>query len=460
MWDIVNWQVLFLLVSSPLVSCSADSSPNQVQEFHVKYVRAPREYTLLPRFTNSTTSTSSSLTSTPSISSTSSSTTTSTNTPPPLITFPPPTAVSISEVASVTTDTHTNIDGTEVPVLHGCFFCPPGSDSGLVLFGIPVVPGVYPPPPTPPVPGFPTITIGNGGNPTEDDGPTTTASSSSTTSMSFTTSSTTSSSGSETPISTAVTIIWEDWGSTEESPSEDDEAADYAQSQIDAAFGSTSVTTSSSTSTSSASTSSAPTSSVSTSSVSTSSVSTSSVSTSSVSTSSVSTTSSASSSSATPSPSSPTLSVSSTSPTSTISTTTQPTPTPTPTPTTPLERGPIICHNEADFPGHADINPGAQDEFSNDFSGLDGVDEYLGPGSPAVELNIEDGHGISYQYSASWVEGCITSVDKQSYRFPLGSPSLITAYLLVREDFTKCANGGVGGKTQAGCLMFEFTGGR
>ncbi|RYO99474.1 hypothetical protein DL763_001498 [Monosporascus cannonballus] len=427
MWDIVNWQALFLLFFSPLVSCIADSFPNQVQELHVEYVRAPRGYTLLPRFTNSTTS---------------SSTTSSTDAPPPLTTFPPPTAVSTSEVTSVTTNTHTNIDGTEVPVLHGCSFCPSGSDSGLILFGIPDVPGVYPPPPNPPLPGFPTITIGNDGNPTEDDGPTTTTSSTSTTSTSTTTSGTTPSSSSEAPTSTMVEVVWEDWGSTEESPSEDDEAADYAQSQIDAAFGSSRVTTSSSASTSSASTSSASTSSASTSSASTSLVSTSSV-----------TTSSASNSSATPSPSSTTSSVPTTLPTST---TTQH----TPTPTTPLERGPIICHNEADFPGHADINPGAQDEFSTDFSGLDDVDEYLGPGSPAIELNTKDGDGVSYQYSASWIEGCVTSVDKQSYRFPLGSPSQITAYLLVREAFTKCDNGGVGGKSQAGCLMFEFTGGR
>ncbi|RYP57836.1 hypothetical protein DL769_009244 [Monosporascus sp. CRB-8-3] len=457
MWEIVNWQVLFLLVFSPLVSCSADPFPNQVQELHVEYVRAPREYTLLPRFTNSTTSSSfsstssssisasSSLTSISTILSTSSTTTPPTDTPPPLTTFPPPTAVSTSEVTSVTTNTHTNIDGTEVPVLHGCSFCPPGNDVGLVLFGIPNVPGVYPPPPDPPLPGFPTITIGNDGNPTEDDGPTTTTSSTSTMSTSTTMGSTTSSSSSEVPTSTAVEVVWEDWGSTEESPREDDEAADYAQSQIDAAFGSSSVTTSSSASTSSASTSSASTSSASTSSASTSSVSTSSA-----------TTSSASSSSATPSPSSTTSSVSTTSSTSSTSTTTQP----TPTPTTPLERGPIICHNEADFPGHADINPDAQDEFSTDFSGLDDVDEYLGPGSPAIELNIKDGDDISYQYSASWVEGCVTSVDKQSYRFPLGSPSQITAYLLVREAFTNCDNGGVGGKSQVGCLMFEFTGGR
>ncbi|KAK5632914.1 hypothetical protein RRF57_008628 [Xylaria bambusicola] len=73
---------------------------------------------------------------------------------PPLTTFPPPTSVSTSTV-SVTTATHTDVNGTEVPILFGCFFCPAGL-AGLLLFGIPDVPGVYPPPLTPPFPGFPT----------------------------------------------------------------------------------------------------------------------------------------------------------------------------------------------------------------------------------------------------------------------------------------------------------------
>lgn len=111
------------------------------------------------------------------------------------------------------------------------------------------------------------------------------------------------------------------------------------------------------------------------------------------------------------------------------------------TPTTPLERGAINCFNEADFPGHADIQSGDQDEFSTSFSGLRtgmGNSDTLGPGEPAVTMRYRDSHGVNYDYSCSWVPGCITSVDRQSFGFPLGSPSQITAYLLVREDYTKC----------------------
>lgn len=129
-------------------------------------------------------------------------------------------------------------------------------------------------------------------------------------------------------------------------------------------------------------------------------------------------------------------------PTSTTETPTSTTeePTETPTPTTPLEVGDIECHDEADFPGHADINPGAQDEFSTDFSGLEGPNgsDELSADSEPIELNIKDDDDISYQYSVSWVSGCVTTVDSQNFRFPLGLASEYTAYLMVREPFTKC----------------------
>ncbi|KAK7425776.1 hypothetical protein QQZ08_007752 [Neonectria magnoliae] len=133
-----------------------------------------------------------------------------------------------------------------------------------------------------------------------------------------------------------------------------------------------------------------------------------------------------------------------------------------PIPTTPLERQEIICHDEADFPGHADISGGSQDEFSTDFSGLSGPngDDNLYDGAGSVELSKEDKHGVSYSYSVHWIDGCVTTKDTQDFRFPLGNGGQITAYLVVREAYTKCNNGGVGGTNQVGCLLYDFTGGR
>ncbi|KAK7920211.1 hypothetical protein PG985_008233 [Apiospora marii] len=135
---------------------------------------------------------------------------------------------------------------------------------------------------------------------------------------------------------------------------------------------------------------------------------------------------------------------------------------PPPRPTTPLERQPIRCHDESDFRGHADISGSAQDGYSTDFSDLDGPDdsEYLSEGSPKLTMHERDKHGVNYDFSVEWVEGCTTKEERQSFRFPLGSPSMITAYLLMRENYTKCFNGGVGGSTQVGCLKYTFTGGK
>ncbi|KAF6821160.1 glucan-beta-glucosidase [Colletotrichum plurivorum] len=133
------------------------------------------------------------------------------------------------------------------------------------------------------------------------------------------------------------------------------------------------------------------------------------------------------------------------------------------TPVTPQTRGPINCFNEDDFPGHGDLQSGSQDGFSQAFSNMRtqmGDDDLIGPGDQPVKLRGTDSHGINYDYSCSWVPGCVTEVEKQSFGFPLGSPSLITAYLLVREDYTKCNNGGVGGSCQVGCLLYTFEGGR
>ncbi|KAI0532880.1 hypothetical protein GGR58DRAFT_488740 [Xylaria digitata] len=153
-------------------------------------------------------------------------------------------------------------------------------------------------------------------------------------------------------------------------------------------------------------------------------------------------------------------------PTSTA--TTEPTPIPT-TVITPLQVFDTACNNEADFPGHGDVSPGTQNEFAMDFSGLDGPDgfEFISSTTPTFERKFEGKHGISYDYSVSWVSGCVTTVDKQSFRFPLaegdtdvlaGEPARVTAYGLLRAAYTDCNNQGVGGKRQVGCLEYAFTG--
>lgn len=117
---------------------------------------------------------------------------------------------------------------------------------------------------------------------------------------------------------------------------------------------------------------------------------------------------------------------------------------------------PVVCHNEADFKGHADISSGAQ--FKLAFPLCIENEEELGPGQHKRAHNL-DQHNISYDYSISWIEGCITTVDRQSVYYPIGSAGPYCQKVFV-QAFTDCNNGGVGGYIDMGCLRYEFTGGR
>lgn len=83
-------------------------------------------------------------------------------------------------------------------------------------------------------------------------------------------------------------------------------------------------------------------------------------------------------------------------------------------------------------PGHADLQPDDQDNFSQEFSAIrsDMDDDTIGPDDPAITRSYTDGHGVNYDFSCSWVPGWVTSVDKQSFGFPLGSPSQTTAFVV------------------------------
>ncbi|KJX94113.1 hypothetical protein TI39_contig4216g00016 [Zymoseptoria brevis] len=103
------------------------------------------------------------------------------------------------------------------------------------------------------------------------------------------------------------------------------------------------------------------------------------------------------------------------------------TPEPEPIPTqsiTPLEVISAECFDEADFPGHADIQGRDQSSFSdyfcndwNDF--VDDGQRDIGPGEAVADLHVDD-YGVNYWYEISWVDGCVTTVDRQDVSDPLG----------------------------------------
>ncbi|KAK3296405.1 uncharacterized protein B0H64DRAFT_398176 [Chaetomium fimeti] len=102
----------------------------------------------------------------------------------------------------------------------------------------------------------------------------------------------------------------------------------------------------------------------------------------------------------------------------------------------PLTRDPIRCFNGADFPDRGEINSDYQDSFALYFGDLN--DGTIRPGDAPIKSRGKDNNGVNYDYSVEWVGGCVTTVEKQSFRYPLGTSQSLTAYVLVREDYTKC----------------------
>ncbi len=58
--------------------------------------------------------------------------------------------------------------------------------------------------------------------------------------------------------------------------------------------------------------------------------------------------------------------------------------------------------------------------------------------SATIDAKFKDNHGISYEYSVSWIPTCVTTVDQQSFQFPLGEKSKVTAEALLKDDYKLC----------------------
>lgn len=137
------------------------------------------------------------------------------------------------------------------------------------------------------------------------------------------------------------------------------------------------------------------------------------------------------------------------------------------TPTAVLEEKPVVCNDEADFPGHADIQWDAVVNLANvacnDWKGTnDGIISDAGGG---YSTSLQDGSDVNYAFSAIWIEGChIADATSQGVWDPLGNgeednedtlcPNLFT------QSYSACNNGGVGGYIDVGCVRYRFDGGK
>ncbi|KAM0542725.1 hypothetical protein ACHAPJ_012658 [Fusarium lateritium] len=152
---------------------------------------------------------------------------------------------------------------------------------------------------------------------------------------------------------------------------------------------------------------------------------------------------------------------SSAAPPAATSTAAAPPPQPTEPQKQPLQVNPAVCEDESKYPGHADIQKRDQAEMADHICEGSVSDEgqVMGPGDTMVERSFRDNYGVNYYFSISWIDGCMTTVDKQDFDKPVGGNTW-TCENIFTSAYNGCNNHGVGGQIDAGCLRYKFIGGQ
>ncbi|KAK2019875.1 hypothetical protein LZ32DRAFT_612281 [Colletotrichum eremochloae] len=128
---------------------------------------------------------------------------------------------------------------------------------------------------------------------------------------------------------------------------------------------------------------------------------------------------------------------------------------------TPLEEQARVCNLEAEHSPHDPIDSRKQGKGVSAFCDLlRGKGGYLEPGMESQRVEFQDANGGRHHYKVEWAAECQTEVESQAIRRPLGHVSAsLNCHDLMRDNYLKCNNGGVGGKVQVGCLIYTYNGG-
>ncbi|OLN87028.1 hypothetical protein CCHL11_06540 [Colletotrichum chlorophyti] len=132
-----------------------------------------------------------------------------------------------------------------------------------------------------------------------------------------------------------------------------------------------------------------------------------------------------------------------------------------------LEMHPIQCNNEDDFRGHADIHPQRQRQsvvkFCNQvrwgYKPFTRDDDIKQNHLRGIRRRYTDGAGVNHDFRIIWEGGCRTTAHEQSPYRPLPGDSGPNCYQIMKWNFRNCTNGGVGGSTKLGCLVYTYNGG-
>ena len=113
--------------------------------------------------------------------------------------------------------------------------------------------------------------------------------------------------------------------------------------------------------------------------------------------------------------------------------------TPSETLATPLEVRPMVCNNETDYPGHANIHGSSVMTLANEACSdwRDSLWANLNSSSGQLSQDLKDQFSVNYYFLVEWVEGCSTTSFSENVWNPLGKAGL-TCEEIMYDDWKNC----------------------
>ncbi|KAK2053345.1 hypothetical protein LY76DRAFT_619986 [Colletotrichum caudatum] len=134
----------------------------------------------------------------------------------------------------------------------------------------------------------------------------------------------------------------------------------------------------------------------------------------------------------------------------------------------PFELGAPECHDPSlpEYKGHPDVHSDKVDNGSQRFcdsplirATLTAIDDVKNHPLHAWRFRHQDSTRTFLDFKVHWRVNCRTTPGFQDIEYPLGpyGPSCVE---IMVDNYRKCNNGGIGGSTQAGCLVYTLHAGR
>lgn len=123
-----------------------------------------------------------------------------------------------------------------------------------------------------------------------------------------------------------------------------------------------------------------------------------------------------------------------------------------------------VCAGRDDFGKHDDLHENFVDFVANamcDTFSKKTIKKDDSSTYPFWETTEYFGNHMSYSMRAVWKDGCVLPNDKTEVSaqnpLPKGAPGAdVSCYDLFFNNWRNCNNGGVGGSTQVGCIVYDF----